>query len=291
VREASLHPSALTLQAARQARHCLSVFWLVAPADHLDELYSGAIGELQRLQLAGPLVRQELARDEQRWCDQLAEQLNSADHELRHLNLLLALMPYTRPGKLALSNPLNRLPNWLLGDYIGYCEPELEAMLQEPVGLLEAADELEEQPQSEMRPLTDQRGEEAMAWFQDEQVLSQMTALINRYSLDSSDRVVLEELSGLRCVLAQLWLDIEESQVQSLYQQTPVGLVTRSLITCNFGRELCDDQDRQTRSALTPPSSPAGLIAMMLFYPLGAVNVDDPEFLPNWLARELNTLQ
>ena len=291
MREASLHPSALTLQAARQARHCLSVFWLAAPTDQLEELYSSAIGDLQRLQLTGPLVRRELAQDEQLWCDQLADQLNSPDHQPRHLNLLLALMPYTRPGKLALSNPLNRIPNWLLGDYIGYCEPELEAMLQEPVGLLEAANVSEEQAFSDLEPLTQQRGDDAMAWFQDDQVLSQMTDLINRYSQNSADHNVLEELSGLRCVVAQLWLDIEENQVQSLYQQTPVGLVTRSLITCNFGKELVDEHDHRARKALTSLTSPAGLIAMMLFYPLGAVDIEDPTFLPEWLNRELNTLQ
>ena len=292
MQEAALHPSALTLQAARQARHCLSVFWLAAPTDQLEELYASAIGDLQRLQLAGSLVRQELARDEQRWCDQLAEQLNSPGQRPRHLNLLLALMPYTRPGKLALSNPLNRLPNWLLGDYIGYCEPALEEKLQEPVGLLEAADAPEEQAlPAALEPLTEKRGDDAMDWFQNDEALSQMTDLINRYSQDSSDENVLEELSGLRCVVAQLWLDIEESQIQSLYEQTSVGLVTRSLITCNFGQELFDEHDRRAREALTPPKSPAGLIAMMLFYPLGAVDIEDSESLPDWLNRELNTLQ
>ena len=46
MREASVNPSAATLQAARQARHCLSVFWLAAPSDQLELLYASSIGVL-----------------------------------------------------------------------------------------------------------------------------------------------------------------------------------------------------------------------------------------------------
>ena len=288
VREAGLHPSVITLQAARQARHCLSSFWLAAPADQLEGMYSGAIGDLQRLQLNGPLVQQALAIDEQRWRDQLSAELSSPEQKPRQLNLLLALMPYASPGQLSVREPLESLPNWLLGDYIAYCEPELESLLQEPVGLLEAAMEPDEK--ETLEPLTDHRGDVAMAWFQEEDALTRMTDFINRYSRDATDPEVLAELSGLRCVVAQLWLDVEDTQVQSLYA-SPVGLVTRSLITCNFGCELVDEQDQRARAALTPPESPAGLIAMLLFYPLGAVDVADVSSLPDWLAQELDTLQ
>ena len=114
VREAGLHPSVITLQAARQARHCLSAFWLAAPADQLEAMYSGAIGDLQRLELNGPLVQQALARDEQRWRDQLSADLSSPEQKPRQLNLLLALMPYASPGQLSVRDPLESLPNWLL---------------------------------------------------------------------------------------------------------------------------------------------------------------------------------
>lgn len=288
VRESGLHPSVITLQAARQARHCLSAFWLAAPADQLEAMYSGPIGDLQRLQLNGPLVQQALASDEQRWRDQLSAELSSPEQKPRQLNLLLALMPYASPGQLSVREPLESLPNWLLGDYIAYCEPELESLLQEPVGLLEAATEPDEK--ETLEPLTDHRGDVAIAWFQEEDALTRMTDFINYYSRDATDPEVLAELSGLRCVVAQLWLDIEDTQVQSLYA-SPVGLVTRSLITSNFGCELVDEQDQRARAALTPPESPAGLIAMLLFYPLGAVDVADVSSLPDWLAQELDTLQ
>ena len=281
-REASVNPSAATLQAARQARHCLSVFWLAAPSDQLELLYASSIGVLQRLQLEGPLVRQALARDEQRWCDQLQQQLADPDQKPRQFNMLLALMPYTRPGQLSVSAPLTSLPEWLLADYAAYCEPELQ--LQRPVGLLEASNDEASNDDAantleELGPLTSQRGDEAMAWFRDDEAVTRMSALINRYSLDSTDQEVLEELSGLRCIVAQLWLDVEPAQLQNLYD-SPVGLVTRSLITANYGRELVDEQDQRAQTALANPDSPEELMAMLLFYPLGAVSVRDTSYIP-----------
>ena len=292
-REASVNPSAATMQAARQARHCLSVFWLAAPSDQLELLYASSIGVLQRLQLEGPLVRQALATDEQCWCDQLQQQLADPDQKPRQFNLLLALMPYTRPGQLSVGAPFTTLPEWLLADYAAYCEPELQ--LQRPVGLLEASnDEASNDAAVDtlemLGPLTSQRGDEAMAWFRDDEAVTRMSALINRYSFDSTDQEVLEELSGLRCIVAQLWLDVEPAQLQNLYD-SPVGLVTRSLITANYGRELVDEQDQRAQTALANPDSAEELMAMLLFYPLGAVSVSDTFSLPSWLAQELTSLQ
>ena len=294
MREAAVNPSPATLQAARQARHCLSVFWLAAPSDQLAELYSGPIGQLQRLQLEGPLVRQALARDEQRWLAQLTEQLASPEQKPRQHNLLLAAIPYTRPGGFRVGNPLEKLPDWLIEDYAAYCDPALQAQLQEPVGLLEAAredvGESAEVTLDQLLPLTEHRGDEVMAWFRDEQAVERMTDLIERYSIHPEDTEILEELSGLRCIVAQLWLDIDSDQGENLYK-TPVGGVTRALIRANFGSQLVDAQDQQIRAAMTSPDSAEALLAMLLFYPAGSVSLGASSSLPVWLAEELDTLQ
>jgi hypothetical protein len=294
MREAAVSLSPATLQAARQARHCLSSFWLAAPTDQLQELYTGAIGALQRLQLEGPLVRQPLAFDEQRWLNQLTQQLVSPEQKPRQHNLLLAAMPYTRPGQFCVGNPLEKLPDWLLADYAAYCDPELLAQLREPVGLLEPASEdaveSAEMTLHQLEPLSKHRGDEAMAWFRDEQAVARMTDLIHRYKNDPSDQDVLEELSGLRCIVAQLWLDIESEQGETLYNM-PVGAITRALIRANFGRELVDDQDQRIRAAMTQPDSAEALLAMLLFYPAGAIRLSDSSTLPAWLAQDLDTLQ
>ena len=46
-----------------------------------------------------------------------------------------------------------------------------------------------------------------MAWFRDEAVVARMQELIEGYITDRTSKDVLQELAGLRRVLAQLWLD------------------------------------------------------------------------------------
>ena len=293
-RSAERQPSAATLQAARQARHCLSAFWLVAPVDQLEALYGGAIGDLQRRQLEGPLPSQPLAVDEQQWRDALLERLQDPQHSAQHGNLLLALMPYVPPLSFTVPDAINSLPRWLLKDYVVYCEPQLKAQLEGPAGLLQpvAGDD----QGSVVFPLSQRRGEEAMEWFRDEQALERMQALVNLYGMDPSDAETLTELAALRRVAAQLWLDVDGGQLQALYQ-TPVGLLTRSLITSGFGAELVDEEDLQARQALSAlvadlqqPGAANALLAVLMFYAPGQVQFADTEGLPEWLVEELRTL-
>ena len=277
-------PSKTSDQAARLARHQLSKFWLAAPVDQLRLFYEGEIGDLQRLQLTGPLVQQDLASDEIRWRDQLLQRLEDPRRAAERVNLLLALMPYTQPRKLSVADPLSTLPDWLLNDYCVYCEPDLAA----PVGLLE--------PASEIEPLTERRGEDAMAWFRDEAVVARMQELIQAYSADPTAADILQELAGLRRVLAQLWLDVEPVQLQTL-DQTTVGAVTRAMILSGFGSELTNDEDAVAREQLSSagadfrlPAAPAALLATLLFYPLEAVTFETTEGLPAWFVDLLHEL-
>ncbi len=293
VREATRHPSDVSLLEARHARHCLSAFWLAAPSDHLETLYRDAFGDLQRAFLESPLPTLGLASDERRWHLELIEQLASPTQKPRQWNLLLALMPYAAPGTFTIAEPIATLPEWLLQDYVSHCEPQLQAQLVRPARLLQPADD----PLAMISPLTDRRGEEAMDWFRDEKALTQMTALINRYAMDPIDQEVRQELSGLRSVVSQLWLDVEPNQLKTLYD-TPVGLVTRSLISSGFGQELVDSDDAQAREQLVAALADlarvevhGALLAALMYYPLGAVRIDNPAVLPEWLAQELATLE
>lgn len=281
--EALAHqPSKTSDQAARLARHQLSKFWLAAPVDQLRLLYEGEIGDLQRLQLTGPLVQQQLAADEIRWRDQLLQRLEDPARAAERVNLLLALMPYTQPRKLSVADPLSTLPDWLLNDYCVYCEPDLAV----PVGLLE--------PASEIEPLTDRRGEEAMVWFRDEAVVARMQELIQAYSADPTAADTRQELAGLRRVLAQLWLDVEPVQLQTL-DQTTVGAVTRALIGSGFSAVLQSQDDVSARERLaadpvdlSPPGVEGRVVAALLFLPTGAVQLESKEGLAPWLIEILS---
>ena len=284
--EAAHQPSESTLQAARVARHRLSAFWISAPVDHLEQLYEGELGALQQLLLEGPLVRQGLSLDEQAWAEKLHALLGDQEQQSRQINILLALLPYTQPGQLSLQNPVENLPEWLLSDYVSYCDPELASRLHQPAGLLK--------PSSvEMAPLTSRRGEEAMAWFRDDEVLQQMLSLIESYQHDSDSQELVAELAGLRVVLAQLWLDVESSQLETLFH-TSVGDITQALIKAGFGRSLLDEQDQRTQKQLaerardlSQPDAPAVILAMMMFYPVERIGFKSTDLLPNWFVDVL----
>jgi hypothetical protein len=289
--EAERNPSIDTLLAARQARHCLSCFWLTAPVDGLEALYRGPIGDLQRQQLGGLLPQQPLARDEQQWRDRLAAWMADPAQAAQRGNLLLALMPYAAAGSLKVEQAVNQLPEWLLADYVRHCEPELERELDQPAAFLPSGGH-----GGDAWPvLCDRRGEEALAWFRDPKALKRMQALINLYGIDPADPETLSELAGLRQVAAQLWLDVEANQLKTLYD-SPVGLLSRSLITCGFGCEVVDNDDRKARKQLAHlvedlgrPEAINALMAALLYFPLEKVTFEDATNVPAWLLEELRS--
>ncbi len=291
--EALAHqPSSTSDQAARLARHQLSKFWLAAPVDQLRPLYEGEIGDLQRLQLTGPLVLQDLAADEIRWRDQLLQRLEDPARAAERINLLLALMPYTQPRKISVSDPLSTLPDWLLNDYCVYCEPDLAA----PVGLLEPADVSEAEGPVSIEPMTDRRGEDAMVWFRDEEVVSRMHELIATFGLTPDDPSTRDELAGLRRVLAQLWLDVDSAQLETLHG-TAVGEITQAMIKSGFGEVLLDETDQRSRSQLgtqamdfSQPGAPGALLACLLFYAPGSVRFENTDGLPKWFEALLSQI-
>lgn len=135
-----------------------------------------------------------------------------------------------------------------------------------------------------------------MAWFRDEEALSRMQALLNFYAMDPSDAETRQELAALRRVAAQLWLDVDPAQLQTLYG-TPVGLLTRGLITAGFGQELVDASDHQARQQLAPlvadleaPRAINALLAALLYFPLAKIEIEDGDALPAWLLEELRSL-
>ena len=135
-----------------------------------------------------------------------------------------------------------------------------------------------------------------MAWFRDEAALQRMQELITAYRDDPTDQETCLELGGLRRVVAQLWLDVDPSQLQTL-RHTAVGDVTCALIVSGFGAELVDEVDRRGRDQLsaratdfTQPSAAGVLLAALLFVPLEAVTIEGVNALPDWCVALLQDI-
>ena len=97
-------------------------------------------------------------------------------------------------------------------------------------------------------------------------------------------------------MIAQLWLDVEPVQLQTL-DQTSVGEVTRALIRSGFGHELLDASDEQARRQLgelaadfSQPGAAGALLATLMFYAPEKVSFDTTDGLPQWCVSLLHEL-
>jgi hypothetical protein len=309
----SANPSPDVVIEARKARHCISRFWLSAPVDQLEILYRSPIGQSYRTLVSGPLPTQPLERSEQEWRDGLARRLMENFDRPETTNLLLAVMPYFDRGKMRVANPLQQIPQWLLGDYAALCDPSLQQRLQRPVGLLGPAGTtgtgMAYPPQQLGKPptppqaapalpiLAARRGNEALAMIQNQQFMGRMSGLLNLYTIDPSDAEVKRELIGLRRQLGQVWLDVNPAQIQQLYQSS-FGQLFRNLLSCGFAREPLIPEDQQIRVQLSrvvanmnQPLAINALLAALPFYPPGKIQFGGGEqFIPAWLLSDLNAL-
>ena len=297
-KDAAQRPSQKSMDAARVARHRLSMFWLSAPVDQLEVLYSGPLGALQRLQLKGPLCHQPLSSDERQWRQLLADRIVLPAERSRLLNLILALMPYTGPGKFNLANADVVLPDWLLSDYAGHCDPVLKQKLQGPVGYLNPAADVEVQDDVALPQLCSKRGQEALELLKKPETVRQAKALVTLFGMAPEDGETLQELSGLRCMLAQLWLDVDPNSMASLYSGA-VGDLTASLIRAGFGGVLVDDEDQLAGKNLrrcaeeldvSEPSYHGLILATLLYFPPNKIDFSAISGLPNWLVNALEAL-
>ena len=260
---------------ARQARHRLSLFWLASPGDLLEQLYASDLGEAQRLCIRNPQLEGPLLVDEQLWRQQLQALLQASVGQATFLSYWLALMPYLKVGELRLDQPETVLPSWLLDDYRLLCE-------QNP----SVVDPL---------PLTRKRGDAAIRWLHEDAVLARAVVLLNGFQLDPAAPAQAKELADLRSVLAQVWLDIAPEQLQGLFE-SPLGLLTRSLVTCGFNAVTINERQRAQAKALQEQLQkssleqvPQHLLAALLYEPALSLSCSEAD-LPGWFQEELRSM-
>lgn len=260
---------------ARQARHRLSLFWLASPGDLLEQLYASDLGEAQRLCIRNPQLEGPLLVDEQLWRQQLQALLQASVGQATFLSYWLALMPYLKVGELRLDQPETVLPSWLLDDYRLLCE-------QNP----SVVDPL---------PLTRKRGDAAIRWLHEDAVLARAVVLLNGFQLDPAAPAQAKELADLRSVVAQVWLDISPEQLQGLFE-SPLGLLTRSLVTGGFNAVTINERQRAQAKALQEQLQkssleqvPQHLLAALLYEPALSLSCSEAD-LPGWFQEELRSM-
>jgi len=306
------NPSIQSSQEARLARQCLSQFWLLAPVDQLESLYSSPVGECFQLLLDSGLAQLELTTEEKMWKTTLADRLAQGFMRPENTNVLLALMPYYARGKMRVADPITQVPSWLLQAYARLFAPELMQRDAEPAGLLTPAgtaygpavrlglsQPVATAPTARPLPrLSLQRGAEALATLEEVDFQRRMSGLINLFVIDPSDAKVVENLIELRRLLGQIWLDAQPSQLQALYSSPGFGRLYRELLASGFSRLNLNEQDRYLRNQVAmlvaDMSQPGGINALMAalpFYPPGKIAFGGgQQHLPAWLVQEIGTI-
>lgn len=274
---------------ARKARYCISRFWLLAPVDQLEQLYTGPIGRVQRRLLHGKLPGLPLAKDEGAWQSDLRKLLMRAEPGPEYCSLLLALMPYCTPGQLKVDKPAENLPSWLQNDYLRSFESTLFSQTAAP---------LASHQHTTLPMIGHLSGPDAFALLQDTRVSERLQVLIHRFRLDVDNAELTIELAALRRLLAQIWLDGLPERAEDLYRNTRIGVMYRALLACNFGAEPLADADLADRLALQSVVADQrsatmlqATLALLLYLPQGAsvpgLAVDQ---VPGWFQREYPTL-
>ncbi|MEA5423973.1 hypothetical protein [Synechococcus sp. CCY9202] len=301
-------PSPGRLAEARLARQCLSQFWLSAPIDELELLYAFSIGRCFRQMISTDLARQSLLREEEEWKDYLCQRLYSGFQRPETANILLALMPYVRPGKMKVNQAEQVLPRWLLEDYASLFEPELLPRLRRPQPTSRAAlapagynqRDLEAKAASDAPPLprlSQHTGAQALAFSTDLNFLNRLNGLINLYTIDPSDVELREELAGFRRQLGQIWLDTPSAQVEGLFRSA-FGDVYRKLLQSGYSSASLSEEDQQIRLHLgryvrnmNRPKAVQAVLAVLPYYKPGKIQfAGGGKFMPSWLLGALPSL-
>lgn len=315
-REFSHEPSAAHLAEARLARQCLSQFWLSAPIDGLELLYSSAVGNCYRQMISTELSSQPLLRDEEAWRDDLSQRMLSGFGRPEMANILLAVMPYFRRGKMKVRSCEHNVPSWLLEDYASLFEPEILPRIRQPSPLqrkaLAPAGQRAERivaPERLMAPqgpaadapplprLAPATGSQALQLAGSEEFLTRLNGLVNLFEIDPDDTEIVQELAGFRRQLGQIWLDTPDDQLQRLFESS-FGDLYRKLLRSGFPGAPMTQDDRQLRAQLgryvrnmTRPRAVQVVLAVLPFYPPGKISFAGGEqFMPQWLLGAMPSL-
>lgn len=293
------------LAEARLARQCLSKFWLSAPIDALELLYGSAVGTCYRQMIGSELASQPLLRDEEAWRDHLSERLFSGFERPEMANILLAVMPYFRRGKMKVRNCEQSLPPWLLEDYASLFEPELLPRLRQPTPLERkalapagsvslAGKEPEAPPLPQLSSFT---GAQALQLTGSEEFLTRLNGLVNLFEIDPDDGAILQELGSFRRQLGQIWLDTPDEQLQRLFESA-FGDLYRKFLRSGYAGTPLAEEDRQLRTQLaqyvrnmTRPKATQVVLAVLPFFPPGKIGFAGGEqYMPQWLLGALPSL-
>ena len=270
-------------------RDQLANFWITAPEDLVQSLWSSEVGEVTKKMIVSLRPDTVFTPEQVSLRNSIGERLSSGLKGPMATQLLLANFLYSPPGLLKIADAEAQLPNWLLADYRALYEQPLEAPTasnsQQPI---QPATDLPN-PDFGVFPATLQElvGNRIQ--------LNRLLGLSNLYYIDPEDKEILQELRQVRLSLIEAIDRCPEQQLESLWA-TELGDRYWALVRSGIQKEAMTPTEEQKKHQVTEKLNPSAgggfgtpgainavLIAMVLFEP-GSMRISDAEQkLPAWL--------
>jgi len=102
----------------RQSRKEVAEKWLSLSVKQLGEMYLGDWGKAHKILVNSGIQREPLTDSEQKFVDEIAENLSHRFVPHKAMNNLLAVMLYDSTDKLPLPSNQSPIPKWFLSDYV-----------------------------------------------------------------------------------------------------------------------------------------------------------------------------
>ncbi len=248
----------------RGIRRRFADYWLTLDESQLEAAYQSDLGRGYKLLLSSGFQKESLESEEEAYKQALTK-VAAGLTAPKALNAMMAAMLYFPTDKLRVPQAEQRLPGWLLPDYMRVFEGKQVA---DPTGL-------DVQPPSP-------------------EFAARLSAGVNRYQNDRTDASAVAELRRLRHALAHYWMQLDPSQVAAVYGG-PLGQAQRQLLGVGFSALEKTPLDRETFKELSGVLAQGMshlhaigyFVAAMLYCRPAQLKIDNPhEVLPSWLLTD-----
>ncbi|MGL5133268.1 MAG: hypothetical protein ACRC78_12110, partial [Planktothrix sp.] len=263
----------LIINQLRSIRKIMVEHWLKIPPEQLERMYTTDLGKGYQILLNRGIQRELLTPEEEQLVNQITQQaigLKQSDS----LNHLMVLMLYYPPGKMVVANAETRLPEWLLKEY--------QRVFENPSAL----EKVTVSDVSQNQPLT------PIESFQ-----NRLIGCVNLYKIDPANVAIVEELRQIRRQLADFWLGLETTQLESVYQSS-VGQTYRTLLYSGFSQETLTTTEQQFIKTLASQMNQElnqietikPLLAVLLYCRPEQLQIQDLSRLPQWFRPDYEQL-
>ena len=255
----------------------LARFWINAPDDALEHLWTGPIGDATKNLIGKLTPSTQLSQAQLKLRGQMTERLKQGLRQPGALKLMIASFLFMPPGKLKIVNPELNFPAWLLPDYRRLYESG------------------ESSPPGTNQGFSTAFPSNLDSFATNRIQLNRLLGLSNLFYIDPEDQEILQELRTLRLSLGSLILDASPSSLEQAFRSELGSRYTALLRSGIQDLALQPEEEKVVAKALGELDSFAHfqyngehdtaslIVAMSFFKPETWVRILQKPEVPNWV--------